>query len=115
MDTRVKPAYDDRGFVVTEMATTMLDRSRYFRYTPPISLIEGRFREAIPKAERVRRLRAGFATPLPGGFGTPPGRHYDRSARSSLRWGRGGPKARSHPVLFFQEARPEAERWRSVA
>ena len=114
MDTRVKPAHDDRGFAVTEMATKPLDRRRYFRYNYQSRSSRGAS-GCDPEAERVRRLRAGFATPLPGGFGTPPGRHYDRSARSSLRWDRRGPEAGSHPVLFFQEARPEAERWRSVA
>ena len=52
-----------------------LDIRPYFSYKPPISLIEGRFREAFVKVERVRRLRAGLAIPLPGGFGAPPGRH----------------------------------------
>ena|SRR6185437_9412770 len=39
----------------------------------------------------MRRLRAGLVTPLPGGPGTPLGRHYGRSARSfaglgALQW-----------------------------
>jgi len=38
--------------------------------------------------ERVRFLRAGLVTPFSGGFGNTPGRHYDRSARSSLDWDR---------------------------
>ena len=32
----------------------------------------------------MRRLRAGFVTPLPGGLGAPPYGHYDPCARSSL-------------------------------
>jgi hypothetical protein len=34
----------------------------------------------------VRPLRAGLVDLHSGGSGTPPGRHYDRSARSSLHW-----------------------------
>jgi hypothetical protein len=53
--------------------------------------------------ERVRCLRAGVVTPLPGGSGTPPGRHYDRPARSSLGWDR---RSRVTPVeATSQEAR----------
>ena len=36
----------------------------------------------------VRPLRAWLVTTHSGGSGTPPVRHYDRSARSSLKWDR---------------------------
>src|SRR5262249_15253678 len=49
----------------------------------------------------MRRLRARLVTSHPGGPGTPAGRHYDRSARSSLEWDRGA-------GLASQEARPGA-------
>ncbi len=42
--------------------------------------------EAGNRRRPVRRLRAGLVPLLPGGSGIPPGRHYDRSARSSLDW-----------------------------
>ena len=38
--------------------------------------------------ERVRFPRAGLVTPFSGGSGNTPGRHHDRSARSSLDWDR---------------------------
>ena len=38
--------------------------------------------------ERARFLRAELVTPFSGGSGNTPGRHYDRSARSSLDWDR---------------------------
>ena len=41
-------------------------------------------------AERERFPRAERHTPLPGGFGKTPGRHYDRSATLSLDWDRRG-------------------------
>ena len=34
----------------------------------------------------MRPLRCRLVTGTPGGSGIPPGRHYDRSARSSLNW-----------------------------
>src|SRR5687768_16595836 len=43
---------------------------------------EGRLLGTPGWRSRVRPLRAEFVTPLPGGSGTPPGRHYDRPARS---------------------------------
>ena len=55
----------------------------------------------------MRRLRAGFVPPLPGGSGVPLGRHYDRSARSSLDWDR--PKRVTPAKATSQEARPGAE------
>src|ERR1700692_1044064 len=45
--------------------------------------------------------------PLPGGLGAPLVRHYDRSARSSLHWRRGG-ASRSHPVIPGNAARAES-------
>src|SRR4051812_7535368 len=36
----------------------------------------------------MRRLLLRLVTAAPGGPGTPPGRHQDRSARSSLDWDR---------------------------
>jgi hypothetical protein len=45
----------------------------------------------------VRPLRAWLVTTHSGGSGTPPERHYDRSARSSLDWDR---------ATTSQEARP---------
>ena len=39
---------------------------------PPISLIEGRVLETHLNMERVRFLRAGLVTPLPGGPGIVP-------------------------------------------
>ena len=65
----------------------------FFLTSVPISVTGGQSRssnyrgtllETIPEAERGRCPRAGLVTPHSGGFGTPPGRHYDRSARSSL-------------------------------
>ncbi len=41
--------------------------------------------------EKVRCLRAGVVTSLPGGSGAPPVRHYDRAARCSLGWDRPKP------------------------
>jgi hypothetical protein len=38
--------------------------------------------------ERARFLRTELVTPFSGGSGNTPGRHYDRSARSSLDWDR---------------------------
>src|ERR1700728_5293191 len=55
-------------------------------------------RDAVP-------ARGGSSLPHSGGFGPPPGRHYDRSARSSLCWNEGTVR----PVPKFQEARPGAE------
>ena len=51
--------------------------------------------------ERVRPPRAWLVTRHSGGLGAPPGRHYERSARSSLD-GRGA-------NAVFPEARPEVE------
>src|SRR5664279_655520 len=45
----------------------------------------------------MRRLRAGFVTPLPGGPEGPPGGHYDPSASGSLDW--------NWPQASSQEAR----------
>ena len=50
--------------------------------------------------------RGRICSPLPGGLG-PALRHYDRSARSSLHWGRKEGTSRLHPAS--QETRPEAE------
>src|ERR1700728_356637 len=55
-------------------------------------------RDAVP-------ARGGSSLPHSGGFGAPPGRHYDRSARSSLCWD----QRTVRPVPKFQEARPGAE------
>ena len=44
----------------------------YINYIPPISLIEGRVLETHLNMERVRFLRAGLLTPLPGGPGIVP-------------------------------------------
>jgi hypothetical protein len=52
-------------------------------------------------------VRARSRKPLPGGFGCTPGRHYDRSARSSLHWRRRGVTPAC--IRRFQEALPEAE------
>jgi hypothetical protein len=52
----------------------------------------------------ARRPRADRHSPLPGGFGAPLVRHYDRSARSSLHWRRGG-SSRSHPAVPGNAAR----------
>ncbi len=46
------------------------------------------------RRSETRSPRAGFVTPLPGGSGTPPGRHDDRPARSSLDWDRRKPRPR---------------------
>jgi hypothetical protein len=81
----------------------MLDIGPYFRYLLRISLIEGVTGD-VPTAERERFPRAGLVTPHSGDFGHRPGRHYDRSARCSLHWRRGG-YSRLHPVIPGSAAR----------
>src|SRR5665213_1906800 len=44
----------------------------------------GRRREQFSRRRSMRRPRPGLVSRDSGGSGTPPGRHYDRSARSSL-------------------------------
>jgi hypothetical protein len=66
---------------------------------------KGRHHEGAPdSAKRARSPRAERHTPLPGGFGAPLVRHYDRSARSSLHWRRGG-SSRLHPAVPGNAAR----------
>jgi hypothetical protein len=75
------------------------------RFTPR----QFRARNALARGRgrSMRRPRAGFVPPHPGGSGAPPGRHYDRSARSSLDWDR--PRRLTPAKAASQEARPGAE------
>jgi hypothetical protein len=68
---------------------------------------EGRPAGRFSDAGWVRRLRAGLVTSLPGGSGNPLGRHYDRSARTSLDWDR--LKRVTPAKTTSQERRPGAE------
>jgi hypothetical protein len=65
-----------------------IDIRHSFSYIADYLAHEGRFSRRSLKWSKVRCLRAGVVTPLPGGSGTPLDRHYDRSARSSLNWDR---------------------------
>jgi hypothetical protein len=83
------------------------DRRSYPRalprpYLPPRLLGYGASSGDVRRMEQARRPRARLVTSPPGGPGTPAGRHYDRSARSSLDWDRSGLAACS----TSQEARP---------
>ena len=70
-----------------------------------ISLNRGTpFRKACLKGGAGAVPAGGIANPHPGGFGHRPGRHYDRSARCSLHWRRGG-SSRLHPVIPGSAAR----------
>jgi hypothetical protein len=84
----------------------VLDTRRHFSECRQSSLGEGRIRMRSDMWSECG-ARARCRKPLPGGFGCTPGRHYDRSARSSLHWRRRGVT----PVCIrrFQEALPEAE------
>ena len=123
MDTRVKPAYD--GLKASPIQRRLLT-------SVPISVTSRQSRspkgrQPATPADGARAVPAGGGSspPLPGGSGNTPGRHDDRSARSSLDWDR---KARVTPVSSAdfrtigicaptksQEARSGAELWRWVA
>src|SRR5262245_10935216 len=53
------------------------------------SLAEGRLPETFGGWSKGRSLRAGLVSLPRGGLGAPPGRHYDRSARSFAGLGTG--------------------------
>jgi hypothetical protein len=63
-------------------------------------------------------LRASLVSSHSGGFGTPPGRHYDPSVRSSLDWDRATASQEARPGVgaeFSFRAKPPVERreaWR---
>jgi hypothetical protein len=69
----------------------------------------------------VRPPRAGLVNLHSGGSGTPPGRHYDRSARSSLHWPAATWVQEARPGVgaeFSFRAKPPVERreaWRPIA
>jgi hypothetical protein len=78
------------------------DRRSYPRalprpYLPPRLLGYGASSGDVRRMEQARRPRARLVTSPPGGPGTPAGRHYDRSARSSLDWDRGSLAAAPRP------------------
>jgi hypothetical protein len=90
--------------------TASAHREDIFSIFPPRSrylfraalLDQGASSGDVRKMEQVRRPRVRLVTSHSGGFGAPPGRHYDRSARSSLDWDWA-------QMPSSQEARPGAE------
>ncbi|MDE2284469.1 MAG: hypothetical protein KGK33_07630, partial [Hyphomicrobiales bacterium] len=62
----------DNMKTTTCLRPLFLDFCPHFRYSVRISLSEGRGLETHLDTERVRFLRAGFVTPLPGGPGIVP-------------------------------------------
>src|SRR5262245_53282169 len=79
-----------------------------------ILLDEGALHEAILEAERERRPRVWFALRLPEASAAPPGRHYDRSARSNAGRGSEG-RGESPPARALPEARSRSLKRRSGA
>jgi len=68
-DAVVGLVYGDRR---SGTLVSAIDKRLLFGYKPPISLTLGRDLETHLIAERVRFLRAGLVTPLPGGPGIVP-------------------------------------------
>jgi len=81
--------------MIVTVSATIHDVGPSFGYDSLASLTQGTSPVTYRLAERGRFLRAGFVTPRRGGSGNAPGRHDDRSARSSLDWDR---KERVTPV-----------------
>ena len=83
MDGRVKPGHDVGRFFDYTL-TTLLTTYRVYARPHAASLIEGVLRKRPEDGATRGVLRQRLATARPGRPGTPPARHYDLAARSSL-------------------------------
>ena len=83
--------------------TTSVDMSSPIQLHSAISLVKGVSRDDPETAARAVPA-GGFRNPALGRLRASTGRHYDRSARCSLHWRRGG-SSRLHPVIPGSAAR----------
>jgi hypothetical protein len=93
------------GLIANKICHIIIDISHHISYVPQRSLTSGRIRMRSDIRSECGAC-GRICTPLPGGFGHRPDRHYDRSARCLAKLGGGeGPRSARTEVTIRQRVK----------